>query len=47
VSSNLDKERTVQVLMGLFSGLIFGSGLIISGMIDPSKVIGFFDFSGK
>lgn len=47
VSSNLDKERTIQVLMGLFSGLIFGSGLIISGMIDPSKVIGFFDFSGK
>jgi len=37
----------MQVLMALFSGLIFGIGLIISGMTDPSKVIGFLDFAGK
>ena len=28
------------------TGLIFGLGLIISGMTDPSKVIGFLDMTG-
>ncbi len=37
----------MQVLMALLSGLIFGVGLIISGMTDPSKVIGFLDLAGK
>jgi uncharacterized membrane protein YedE/YeeE len=37
----------VKVLIALFSGLIFGLGLIVSGMTDPSKVIGFLDFAGK
>lgn len=27
-------------------GLIFGTGLIISGMTDPSKIIGFLDVAG-
>jgi uncharacterized membrane protein YedE/YeeE len=27
-------------------GLIFGLGLIVSGMTDPSKVLGFFDVTG-
>ena len=27
-------------------GLIFGLGLIVGGMTDPSKVIGFLDFAG-
>ncbi|MGZ8952573.1 MAG: DUF6691 family protein, partial [Methylobacter sp.] len=27
-------------------GLLFGLGLIISGMTDPSKVIGFLDLAG-
>ena len=29
-----------------FVGLLFGLGLIISGMTDPEKVIGFLDISG-
>jgi uncharacterized membrane protein YedE/YeeE len=29
------------------AGLIFGIGLIVSGMADPSKVIGFLDLAGK
>lgn len=29
-----------------FVGLLFGLGLIISGMTDPSKVIGFLDLAG-
>ena len=37
----------MQVLMALLSGLVFGVGLIISGMTDPSKVIGFLDLAGK
>ena len=37
----------MQVLMALLAGLIFGLGLIISGMTDPSKVIGFLDLAGN
>lgn len=34
------------VLVSLVSGLIFGIGLILSGMSDPSKVLGFLDLAG-
>ena len=34
-------------LAGLVCGIIFGVGLSIGGMIDPGKVIGFLDFTGK
>ena len=37
----------MQLLMALVSGLVFGLGLIISGMTDPSKVTGFLDLAGK
>lgn len=30
----------------LFSGLIFGIGLILSGMTDPAKVLAFLDVAG-
>jgi uncharacterized membrane protein YedE/YeeE len=36
----------MQALMALFSGLVFGIGLIVSGMTDPSKVTGFLDLAG-
>ena len=29
------------------SGLLFSSGLIVSGMINPAKVIGFLDLFGQ
>ncbi len=29
------------------TGLVFGLGLIVSGMTDPSKVIGFLDLAGR
>lgn len=35
------------LLMSLLAGLVFGLGLIISGMADPSKVLGFLDLAGK
>ena len=36
----------MQILTALISGLIFGLGLIISGMANPAKVIGFLDLTG-
>lgn len=37
----------MQILIALVSGLLFGSGLILSGMTDPSKVLAFLDISGR
>jgi uncharacterized membrane protein YedE/YeeE len=37
----------MQIFMALLAGLIFGIGLIISGMANPAKVIGFLDLGGK
>ena len=37
----------MQRLTSLISGLIFGAGLTISGMVNPAKVINFLDFAGK
>ena len=37
----------MQILMALIAGLIFGLGLILSGMTNPAKVIGFLDLAGN
>ncbi len=37
----------MQLLFALLGGLVFGIGLILSGMTDPSKVIGFLDLAGN
>ena len=34
-------------LIALFSGLIFGVGLIIGQMVNPAKVIAFLDLAGE
>lgn len=34
------------VLSSLLTGLVFGLGLIVSGMADPAKVLGFLDLAG-
>lgn len=34
-------------LFAFSAGLVFGLGLILSGMTDPSKVLGFLDLAGK
>ncbi|NQV98108.1 MAG: YeeE/YedE family protein [Rhodospirillales bacterium] len=34
-------------ISALLSGLVFGAGLTVSRMIDPSKVIGFLDVAGN
>ena len=36
----------ITILVALFSGFIFGLGLVISGMTQPAKVLGFLDVFG-
>ncbi|HEY1042938.1 MAG TPA: YeeE/YedE family protein [Telluria sp.] len=36
----------MRIITSLLTGLLFGIGLIVSGMTDPSKVIGFLDLAG-
>ena len=37
----------MRLLSAFGAGLIFGIGLIVSGMTDPGKVIGFLDIAGN
>lgn len=34
-------------MIALFAGVIFGIGLLLSGMTNPAKVIGFLDITGS
>jgi uncharacterized membrane protein YedE/YeeE len=34
------------VIVSVLAGLVFGLGLIVSGMFDPAKVVGFLDLTG-
>ncbi len=36
----------MKIISALVSGLLFGLGLIVSGMADPGKVLGFLDLAG-
>jgi len=35
------------VVTSLLAGLVFGLGLIVSGMANPAKVLGFLDLAGR
>ncbi|MFM0412702.1 DUF6691 family protein, partial [Paraburkholderia dipogonis] len=35
------------LLAALISGLLFGVGLMVSGMANPAKVLGFLDLAGR
>ncbi|HWL27466.1 MAG TPA: YeeE/YedE family protein [Burkholderiaceae bacterium] len=37
----------MKILTALLAGLLFGVGLIVSGMANPSKVLGFLDLAGN
>jgi uncharacterized membrane protein YedE/YeeE len=37
----------VKLLTALFAGLLFGLGIAVSGMINPAKVLNFFDIAGQ
>ena len=36
-----------RILPGLLAGLLFGAGLVLSGMTDPARVLGFLDLAGR
>ena len=36
----------MKLVFALFTGLVFGIGIAISGMMDPAKVLNFFDVAG-
>jgi uncharacterized membrane protein YedE/YeeE len=40
------EERIVPVVASFAAGLVFGLGLILSGMANPAKVLGFLDLAG-
>ena len=40
-------QNHMDTVASFIVGLIFGLGLVIGGMTDPSKVIGFLDISGS
>ncbi|MCQ9372070.1 hypothetical protein NQ024_12660, partial [Corynebacterium sp. 35RC1] len=35
------------IVIALVAGLLFGAGLIVSGMANPAKVLGFLDLFGQ
>jgi uncharacterized membrane protein YedE/YeeE len=37
----------VPILTALLAGIVFGLGLVISGMANPAKVLGFLDLAGR
>jgi len=37
----------MRLIFIFFTGLVFGSGISLSGMIDPAKVLNFFDLAGS
>jgi uncharacterized membrane protein YedE/YeeE len=41
------KHKTAVRLSEFFVGLLFGWGLLLSGMADPGKVLGFLDLAGS
>lgn len=36
----------MRAVLGFLSGLVFGTGLVVSGMSDPAKVLNFLDLAG-
>jgi hypothetical protein len=41
-----EEKPMFMLFTALLSGLVFGLGLIVSGMADPAKVLGFLDLAG-
>ncbi|SDL40042.1 DUF6691 family protein [Paracoccus chinensis] len=37
----------MRIAWGFLSGLVFGLGLVLSGMADPAKVLNFLDLTGR
>ena len=41
------KIQLIRIIVALISGLLFGAGMVISGMVDPDKVLGFLNLTGN
>jgi uncharacterized protein len=39
-------KRTVSLVAAALTGVLFGAGLLVSGMTQPARVIGFLDVAG-
>lgn len=37
----------MKAIISLLTGVLFGAGLCVSGMVNPAKVIGFLDITGQ
>ncbi|MCB1456046.1 MAG: YeeE/YedE family protein, partial [Nitratireductor sp.] len=37
----------MKLVSAFLIGLVFGTGIVLSGMANPAKVIGFFDIAGN
>jgi uncharacterized membrane protein YedE/YeeE len=37
----------MSAITALLAGLLFGIGLMVSGMANPAKVLGFLDLAGR
>lgn len=37
----------MRIIAALFAGVVFGLGITVSGMINPAKVLNFFDIAGN
>lgn len=44
--NSISKNNALKNSIGLFSGLLFGFGLILSQMVNPQKVLGFLNVFG-
>lgn len=47
IKGNMSVSSIMGIITGLISGLLFGAGMIISGMVNPEKVISFLDITGN
>ena len=46
MSPVFERRITMHIVTSLLAGLVFGFGLILSGMADAAKVLGFLDLAG-
>ena len=42
----MNRRATLEIATAGVAGLVFGLGLVVSGMSNPAKVIGFLDLAG-
>lgn len=42
----MSKSKKFRILIGFISGILFGMGMVISGMADPLKPLGFLNITG-